>query len=168
MLNPATSSDFSFFFGLYMHPEINPYLLYELMDEKSFTPVFEELLTQKVLYVFSSDGQPAGMCKIVPQKHRNAHSIYLGGVAIHPDHAGKGHGLQMMNEIINYAKLQGCRRIELSTAVTNQKAIRLYERAGFEPEGLLRNYTWLRSQNRYIDEILMSWLDKDYFAMTEL
>ena len=151
-----------------MDPEINPYLLYEQMNEESFLPIFEDLMQQKVLYIYSSDGQPAGMCKIVPQKYRNEHTIYLGGVAIHPDYAGKGHGLRMMNEIIEYAKRQNCRRIELSTAVTNDKAIRLYERAGFEPEGLLRNYTWLRPQNHYLDEILMSWIDKEFFGKSEL
>ncbi|KIC96308.1 GNAT family N-acetyltransferase [Flavihumibacter solisilvae] len=163
MLKPAKPSDFSFFYGLYMHPEINPYLLYEQMSEESFIPIFEDLLHQKVLFVYYSDEQPAGMCKLVPQKHRNAHSFYLGGVAIHPQFSGKGHGLQMMKEILEYAKQQNCRRIELSTAAVNEKALRLYERAGFEREGLLRNYTWFRPENRYIDEILMSWLDKEYF-----
>jgi RimJ/RimL family protein N-acetyltransferase len=31
----------------------------------------------------------------------------------------------------------------------------LYERAGFEIEGRLKNYSFLKSENRYIDEYVM-------------
>lgn len=164
MLKPATSADLDYFYELYMHPEINPYLLYEPMAKTDFEHIYADLLQKAVLYIFSSKGEAVGMCKLVPQQHRNSHTIYLGGVAIDPAHSGKGYGLEMLTEIIVYAKEQQCRRIELSTATTNDRAIRLYERAGFEKEGVLRRYTFLKKENRFLDEILMSWIDKDYFA----
>lgn len=158
MLKPATSEDLDFFYELYMHPTVNPYLLYEYMDLDAFIPIFHDLLQKQVLYVFLVDGRPTGMCKIVPQFHRNAHMLYLGGVAIHPAFSGKGFGLMMMQEIIAYARSAKIRRIELSTATTNTVAIRLYERAGFVIEGRLRDYTWYRNEDRYIDEYMMSWI----------
>jgi len=156
MLQPATENDAAYFYELYMHPAINPYLLYDPMPEEEFFPIFNELLDKKVLYVFKAGDIAAGMCKLVPQYHRNAHMLYVGGLAVHPEHQGKGYGLQLMNDIISFADQKGIIRIELSTAVGNSAAIRLYERAGFVIEGRLRNYTWFKNENRYIDEFIMS------------
>lgn len=159
MLRKALAADFEFIFGLYMHPDINTYLLYEPMDEMAFRPVFEELLQKQLLFIYQDGEEAIGMCKLVPQFHRNAHMIYLGGVAIHPNFAGKGHGEKMLGEVIALARKKGLRRIELSTATNNFKAIRLYEKMGFLKEGVLRNYTWFPSEDRFIDEVMMSWVE---------
>ena len=39
----ATSEDFDLIYGLYMHPAINPYLLYEQMEKGEFQPIFDDL-----------------------------------------------------------------------------------------------------------------------------
>ncbi len=158
MLTPAAASDFNFFYFLYMHPQVNPYLLYEMMEEQSFEPIFNDLLQQNVLYKYVADDVPVGMCKLIQLKHRNSHIQYLGGLAIDPAHAGKNYGLKLMQEIIAYAKEQNVLRIELSVSVENIRAINLYKKAGFNQEGILRKYTYLKKENRYIDEVLMSCL----------
>lgn len=158
MTRAMRREDFAFIYNLYMHPATNPYLLYEIMDEASFEPIFTELLSKEVIYVYESDGIPTGMFKLLPLTHRTSHIVYLGGLAIHPDRAGAGHGKAMLQEIIALCRQKGFLRIELSTATINERAIRLYERAGFEREGVLRNYTWLKSENRYLDEVMMSYL----------
>ena len=158
MIRKIIAADTDFIYGLYMHPDINPYLLYEVMDVKTFTPIFTDLLQQGIIYVYEAEGVPAGMFKFIHQQHRNAHSAYLGGVAIHPSFAGKGHGIKMMQEIIELGRQMNLLRIELSTAVANDKAIHLYEKNGFVKEGVLRKYTWLKSENRFLDEVMMSYL----------
>lgn len=158
MLTPAAPSDFNFFYSLYMHPQVNPYLLYEIMEEQSFEPVFKDLLQQNVLYKYVAGDVSVGMCKLIKLKHRNSHIIYLGGLAIDPVHAGKNYGFNMMQEIIALAKEQNILRIELSVSVENIKAIRLYKKIGFEEEGVLRKYTHLKSEERFIDETLMSYI----------
>jgi RimJ/RimL family protein N-acetyltransferase len=130
------------------------------MDENEFKPIFDDLLTREVKYIYESDNVPVGMFKLVPNVYRAGHITYLGGLAIHPLFAGKGHGLSMMKEIINYAAQHNFLRIELSVSVTNEKAQHLYERAGFEREGILRKYTYLQTENSYFDEVLMSWLSE--------
>jgi L-phenylalanine/L-methionine N-acetyltransferase len=152
----TTQSDFQFIFDLYMHPQVNPHLLYEQMSSEEFRPIFEDLLSDKVVYVFEENGISAGMFKLVLLKHRCTHIAYLGGLAIHPDFAGKGLGLKMMQEIIELAKQKGIKRLELSVGTENLRAIELYKKAGFEPEGVLRKYTHLKSEGRFIDELLMS------------
>lgn len=158
MLTPATSSDFNYFYSLYMHPQVNPYLLYEIMDEQSFEPIFKDLLNQKIIYKYVVEGQPAGICKLIQLKHRNSHIIYLGGLAIDPAHAGKNYGFNMLQDVIAYAKEQNVLRIELSVSVENLKAINLYKKIGFQEEGVLRKYTHLKSEDRFIDETLMSYI----------
>ncbi|WP_353483542.1 GNAT family N-acetyltransferase [Haliscomenobacter sp.] len=158
MVRSATAQDFSFFYSLYMHPQINPFLMYEQMDEEAFQPIFHDLQSQNQLFVFEYEGQMAGMFKIVPFAHRTSHIAYLGGVAIHPDFAGKGLGTQMLHEIIAHCGERGFLRLELSTATINERAIKLYEKVGFEKEGVYRNYCWLKSENRFLDEVVMSYL----------
>lgn len=158
MLKKVSASDFDTIYGLYMNPEINPFLLYEVMDEEAFRPIFNNLLKEEVLYLYKEGLETFGMCKLIRQKHRNEHIVYLGGVAIHPEHFRKGFGKKMMNEIIDFCKSIGVLRIELSVAVLNEKAIQLYESVGFTKEGVLRKYTYLKSKNQFIDEVMMAYL----------
>lgn len=158
MLRPATSTDFDFIYELYMHPQINPFLLYEQMEISNFKSVFDDLADRNLLFVFEDGGIPTGMCKLVPQQQRNSHIVYVGGIAVHPFFAGKGEGIKMMQEIIGYVKQNGFLRIELSVASINEKAIRLYEKAGFVKEGLLKRFTYLKSENKFLDEVMMAYL----------
>jgi putative acetyltransferase len=48
------------------------------------------------------------------------------------------------------------RRIELSVATHNQKACQLYETVGFQKEGVFKNYGFLKSENRFVDEYAMA------------
>jgi putative acetyltransferase len=158
MIRKITGQDFDFIYELYMHPQVNRYLLYEPMPANEFKNIFTDLLDKDIICVFENNGMAAGMFKLIPLTYRTSHIAYLGGLAIHPSFAGKGLGLAMLKEILAYAKDQGFLRIELSVAAVNEKAIRLYEKAGFEKEGLLRKYSHLKKENVFLDEIMMSWL----------
>lgn len=159
MIRLATTQDMDFLYELYMHPNINPYLLYEPMDTVSFSPIVDELLQKRLLYIYClTDSTPIGMFKLVPHTYRSAHIVYLGGVAIHPEFAGKGLGQQMMKAIVEYAISIGFLRIELSVAENNNKAIRVYENAGFIKEGIMKKYTYLKKEAIYIDEVLMAFV----------
>jgi putative acetyltransferase len=156
MVRAANLQDFNFIYRLYMHPQVNTYLLYENMDAESFRPIFENLLEQQVIFIYLSKKLATGMFKLIPHQHRSDHIVYLGGLAIDPSFAGRGEGQQMMHEIIDFATNRGFLRIELSVAVSNERAIRLYERMGFHKEGILKKYTHLKSEQRFIDEIMMA------------
>jgi len=159
MIRKATQEDLAFVYGLYMNPQINPYLLYDEMTLQEFEPVYQELIDKEVKFIYSENQQDVGMFKFIPLTHRTAHIAYLGGVGIHPDFAGKGYGAKMMAQVINHATKQGFKRIELSTYVSNEKAIGLYEKAGFVKEGIMRKFAYLKNENTYIDEVLMSYID---------
>jgi putative acetyltransferase len=126
------------------------------MTKAAFQPVFDDLQAKNLIYVFEHEGQSAGMFKLIPLTYRTDHIAYLGGVAIDPAFMGKGLGQVMMNEILDLGRARGLLRIELSTATINERAIRLYEKMGFEKEGILRKYTYLKSEDRFLDEVLMA------------
>ena len=58
MIRKATAADFNYLYKLYMHPQVNPFLLYEMMDANSFKPIFDELLSKGVKYVLNMVASP--------------------------------------------------------------------------------------------------------------
>lgn len=157
-LIPAKQSDFDYFYRLYMHPQVNRYLLYDPMQPSAFKPIYEKLIAQSVLFRFVENEVAVGMCKLILQEFRNSHIIYLGGVAIDPQHGGKGAGFRMMQAVQQFAIKHHRKRIELSVATENIAAIRLYKKAGFEEEGILRKFSWLQATDEYLDEMIMAWM----------
>ena len=158
MTQKAGTNDFNFIYGLYMHQQVNPFLLYELMDAENFEPIYKALIEQELLYIYSNNDQQIGMFKFISLQYRSHHIVYLGGLAIDPVFAGRGEGKKMMNEIIALAGKLGFLRIELSVAVNNEQAISLYQKAGFEKEGILRKYTHLKSKELFVDEVMMAYI----------
>jgi L-phenylalanine/L-methionine N-acetyltransferase len=159
MHRKATQNDLQFIYDLYMHPQVNPFLLYEPMDIEEFKPIFDKLLENEIKYIFMGENSiSVGMFKLFPWTYRASHIAYLGGLAIHPAYAGKRFGVKMMQEIIDLARQQGYKRIELSVATENLRAIELYKKVGFEAEGIMRKYTFLKQEERFLDELLMSYI----------
>lgn len=158
MLRNITAEDFDFIYGLYMHPDINPYLLYEPMPEADFMPIYEDLLRQNIIFIYHEAGQNIGMFKLIPLHHRTSHISYIGGLGIHPNFNGMGHGSKMIQEIIDLGRNRGLKRLELSTATFNTRAIKLYEKHGFVLEGVMKNYTHIAARGEYIDEQIMAYL----------
>ena len=86
MYRKANQNDLQFIYDLYMHPQVNSYLLYELMAFEDFKPIYDKLLEDGIKYVFKDEnGNLVGMFKLFPWTHRSSHIAYLGGLAIHPD-----------------------------------------------------------------------------------
>ena len=158
MIRKAKHEDLDFIFRLYMHPVSNPWLLYEEMDKPEFESIFNDLLIKKVLYVYEEEGIRIGMFKLIRYTYRTSHVAYLGGLAIDPDFSGKGKGLKLIQEIIDFAKQNAILRIELSAATINERAIHLYKKAGFIEEGILKKYTFFEKENKYLDEMLMAYV----------
>jgi ribosomal protein S18 acetylase RimI-like enzyme len=155
MIRIATQNDFEYIYALYMYPGNNPWLLYEQMGPDEFKTIYNELITRNSLFIYNEGGKDVGMFKLQPMKYRNSHIIYLGGVAVDAGSRQQGVGGRMMAEALEKVREMGFTRIELTVGTENKAAIQLYEKSGFEIEGRLKNYSFLRSENRYIDEYVM-------------
>jgi len=83
-------------------------------------------------------GKVVGWCDVSPVfGHSRAH-IGLLGIALLPEARGLGLGAQLLQAAIDRSWTRGLTRIELSVRADNLNAKALYERFGFEHEGLLR------------------------------
>ncbi|WPH15392.1 GNAT family N-acetyltransferase [Variovorax paradoxus] len=83
-------------------------------------------------------GKVVGWCDVSPVfGHSRAH-IGLLGIALLPEARGLGLGAQLLQAAIGKSWTRGLTRIELSVRADNLNAKALYERFGFEHEGLLR------------------------------
>lgn len=77
------------------------------------------------------------------------------GMAVHDAYAGRGVGTALMAAAVEQADLWlGLRRLELFVWTDNTRAIALYERFGFEREGLFRGYAF--RDGAYADAISMA------------
>ena len=99
-------------------------------------------------------GKVVGMIFLGREEARRAHVGSIG-MAVHDAHAGRGVGAALMAATLDLADnwLQ-LKRIELSVYADNPRAIALYERFGFEREGLCRAFAW--RNGAYADALTMA------------
>ena len=118
--------------------------------------VMESLERRRPQFVALADGECVGWCDVV-EKPRDVlkHSGVLGmGVA--PVHRGHGIGRALIERTLEDARAKGFTRIELTVRVDNERAKALYDKAGFQVEGLCRRH--MRVRDVYYDSWLMAWL----------
>ena len=101
------------------------------------------------------DGKAIGMAGLHPADNvRRAHAASIG-MAVHDAYAGRGAGSALMAALVNQAdRWLNIRRLELNVYADNARAIALYERFGFEREGVFRNYAW--RDGAYVDSLAMA------------
>lgn len=76
-------------------------------------------------------------------------------IAVHDGYAGRGVGTALMAAMVEVAdRWWNLIRLELEVYVDNLRAIALYERFGFEREGVLRARAWRDGQ--YVDCLAMA------------
>ena len=102
------------------------------------------------------DGQIAGLAGLHPvgKSPRRAHARMLSICVVGP-YQGKGVSTRLMQALLDLAdKWLPVTRIELTVFSDNARAIKLYERFGFEPEGTHKAYA-LRD-GAYADTLAMA------------
>ncbi|WP_137922500.1 GNAT family N-acetyltransferase [Hydrogenophaga sp. 2FB] len=107
-------------------------------------------------FVALLDGAVVGWCDVLPVFGQARAHIGVLGIGLLPSARHRGLGRQLMASAIEKAWLQGLTRIELTVRADNPNARALYERLGFEHEGLQRN--GFRVDGEYIDGHAMALL----------
>ena len=72
------------------------------------------------------DEDLVGMLKL----HYNEGTCTLG-LGLRPDMTGKGLGQKFVEAAVLFIKEQGCQTIQLAVILSNERAIKVYERCGF-------------------------------------
>lgn len=139
-----------------MDKKVNPFLSFAIMSQEEFKPIFKELFNSGDMFVYVYDNQIVATCIVKRLKHRSAHAATLSTLATHPDFHGKGIGTKFINQILHMLKESGIIRVDLLAEVDNQKAVRFYEKLGFEHEGIMKKYFRREIDHKFIDEHLMA------------
>jgi putative acetyltransferase len=106
-----------------------------------------------VLGAFLKD-RLVGVAGLHRRRGRRSHAAELG-IGVADDVNGRGIGTALMQALIEAAdKWLDIRRIEIAVFHDNAGAIRLYERHGFEREGVFRAEAF--RDGRYVDVIAMA------------
>lgn len=87
------------------------------------------------------------------QLKRFSHKIEFG-VCVIKEYWGYGIGKNLLKESISWADSNGLKKITLQVLETNDKAIKLYQKLGFEIEGILKKDKIL-SDGNYYNTIIM-------------
>lgn len=69
-----------------------------------------------------------------------ADQAHINNLAVQPDLRGRGLGLHLINTTIVEAARLGASELTLEVRSSNEPALRLYARAGFEKAGIRKNY----------------------------
>jgi RimJ/RimL family protein N-acetyltransferase len=135
------------------------FLLYE-KDERNSTieqqrkNIQEQLEKGSLTFVLEDNKKLVGyVFGNIFTANRKKHCMNLA-IAILQEYTGKGYGTKLMNTIEEYAINNGITRLELEVAKTNKVAISLYQKTGFEKEGIKRNAFLVNG--KYEDELLMA------------
>jgi ribosomal protein S18 acetylase RimI-like enzyme len=109
--------------------------------------------------VAKEHGRVVGWCDISPSWHHTLRHCGALGMGLLPQYRGLGLGRRLLEECLAIARAAGITRVTLEARVDNQRALHLYERAGFQHEGVRRH--GMRVDGRYIDTVAMALLLDD-------
>lgn len=160
---PATVDDFAALHRLYnLEREVNHQIGWDATDEAGFRAIFDEMIASGEQFVVcdggregGSDGGVIGAYRVHRFAHRMRHVARIASVGLMGAHQGKGIGRRMMEGIIERLKGEGIKRIELTVAGDNPRAMWLYESLGFAREGVFPKYFLRAGEDEYKDEVAM-------------
>lgn len=69
---------------------------------------------------------------------------HLLNIGVKKNYRRKGFGEEILNQIILFSKVMGCKKIFLEVRISNIRAIKLYEKEGFRKVDIRKNYYKLR------------------------
>lgn len=93
-------------------------------------------------------GQVVGNAGLHVGQGKLRHTASIG-MMVHDRFQGQGIGRLLLEALLDIAdNFLGLVRVELEVYPDNTRAIRLYERAGFEHEGVKRQAVWRRGQHQ--------------------
>jgi ribosomal protein S18 acetylase RimI-like enzyme len=120
-------------------------------------PFFNETTQPEDVLVAELDGRVVGYGKInhPTELPASAHVWYVSGLAVDPQFEGRGVGRALTQALIELARERGGRRMTLRVFAPNERARRLYERLGFETEGILRG-EFMVGDGEYVDDVFMA------------
>ena len=107
------------------------------------------------VFVAEADGRVVGRLSVARDQHPASRHVADLGLMVAADQRGRGIGRTLLVAAVDWAREAGVTKLELHVFPWNEPAIRLYERFGFEREGVRRGH-YLR-EGEEVDAILMAY-----------
>jgi RimJ/RimL family protein N-acetyltransferase len=141
-LRRATEADVDFLVELASHEEVEPFMAAvsarsrdELVDEVRRS---EDDAQHHGRFVLEVDGEPAGALAF-SVANRRSRIADLHAVMLHPYHRGRGLGVEATRLLVRHLVFDlGYHGVQLEVYGFNERALALFERAGFLREGARR------------------------------
>jgi RimJ/RimL family protein N-acetyltransferase len=106
------------------------------------------------VFVAETNGTIIGRLSVSRDPHPASEHVADVGLMVAAGHRRQGAGTALMEAAERWARSVGVRKLELHVFPHNQPAIALYERLGYEREGLRRRH--FRRDGGLVDAILMA------------
>lgn len=151
----ATEKDMFSFMGRTFTLPITTDQLVRYVEDVSQKTLPVELYT----IIETETGEKIGHIQVADIDHMNR-SVFLNRIFIRKESRGKGYGLLLMEEMKRYVFSElGFHRLSLYVLSNNQGAYRMYQKAGFKEEGVMRDARFFDGE--YLDLHLMSILSHE-------
>ncbi len=134
---------------LLMEPEETPKTVEE---EEKFINIYQK--KNRKFLVALVDGRIVGSADCRIGRFRKTGHTASFGVAVRKEYRNLGIGTALLSELMKWAEEMGAEKLWLSVFSTNERAISLYKKLGFEVE-CIRNGQF-RIDGKYVDEIIMA------------
>jgi ribosomal protein S18 acetylase RimI-like enzyme len=151
-IEKATTQDFDKVYNILMHPKVNPFMNYPVLEKPAFEEIWAGILDR--LHLWKEDGEILGLAVITKGTYRVNHIAYIDKLAINQSLARKGLGMIFFSEIIDQLTKENISKIELGVEVDNKRAINFYKKLGFEIEGVRKKL--LNREGEFVDNYFMA------------
>lgn len=114
--------------------EIEKQIFTQPWSQNSF---LSSLQSQDTLYLTAFWGEKiVGYCGLL----RSFEEADITNVAVHPEFRGRGIAYAMLSRLMEQGKIRGIERFTLEVRVSNEAALGLYCKLGFESVGIRKNF----------------------------
>jgi RimJ/RimL family protein N-acetyltransferase len=123
-------------------------------DERRYLRAVRRDNPHAAVFIAEDEGDVVGRLSIARDVHPASEHVADVGLMIARSHRRRGIGLALMEAAEAWARGVGVLKIELHVFPHNEAAIALYQRLGYEREGLRRRH--YRRGEEFVDAILMA------------
>jgi RimJ/RimL family protein N-acetyltransferase len=124
-------------------------------DERRYLRAIRRYPHAAVFVAEAEDGRIVGRLSLARDQHPASRHVADLGLMVAGSHRRQGIGSALLGAAVEWARANDVRKLELHVFTYNEAAIRLYERFGFEREGLRRRH--YRQGDKLVDAILMAY-----------
>jgi RimJ/RimL family protein N-acetyltransferase len=125
-------------------------------DERRYLKAVRRYPHAAVYVAERSDGAIVGRLSLARDTHPASTHVADLGLMVAKDARRQGVGLALMEAAVEWARASGVRKLELHVFPWNEPAVQLYERFGFEREGLRKGHYQRAGDD--VDAILMAYV----------